>query len=1147
MPNHHVCSRCGAKLPANSPLGACPRCLLTLGLESDASGELVSAAGAGRGAAVGGKAAFLPSRSAAVQSPASGVLLNLAETMGHVPCVLLRDGPGEEMRPVRPGSDEMPNVAGGAGRYQLLGEIARGGIGAVLKGRDVDLGRDLAVKVLLEKHRDNPEMVRRFVEEAQIGGQLQHPGIVPVYEIGQFSDRRLYIAMKLVKGRTLAALLHARRSPADDRSRFLSIFEQVCQTMAYAHARGVIHRDLKPSNVMVGNFGEVQVMDWGLAKVLDQGGAVDDEQSSHSREDTSAIRTMRSGTDAGESRAGSVVGTPAYMAPEQARGELATVDERADVFGLGSILCEMLTGQPAYLGKSEVDLCRWAEHGDLAETFARLDACGADAELIALARSCLAASPADRPRDAGMVCASLSAYLSGVQQRLRAPELAEAEANARVAEERKRRLLTLGLTMSMVVIAVLGAGGWAWIANERAVRRQVADREFETAYDEALMLRAQARSAPADDASKWIEAAESAKRAKAIAARGEGAAELRDRAESLLTTVIHEQRNEKARLEDRRMVERLAEIHADFAVHLDRAKTEAEYAAAFRDYGIDLDSLDTEEAGRLIAARPTAVELAGALDQWASFRRGPSPDISGARSLVAIAKTADPDPWRNRLRDALSDRKRAPEVLKELAASAEVEKLSTASVTRLASALSWSGDRDLAITLLRGAQRAHPDDFWINSDLAHQLARTGQFDDAARYYSAAVAIRPRSAFAVRSLANALRDAGRLEDAAAMFRESLRLKPDDAHARVDLGTVLMSLGKRDEALAEFVQAKRLEPDNGMVRMAIADSLAGSGQWNEAIQELRDAVAHEPQLRRRRGHHWPKWMLLDKLGVLLFKTGQVDDAVAALREAIELAPDFAPAHNNLGRALLAKDELSAALESFRRAHYLSASDKRWHHPFDDMVEDVERRIALDARLPAVLRGDDTPADADERAEFARLCASKRLFAASARLWSEAFTERPDLADDLKAGNRFAAACSAAMAGCGHGRDEPLPDETARRQWREQARQWLEADLAAYRTLVESGTPAERALPPKQLGLWRVVPELADLRNPGAIGQLSDAERQVWRELWARANQLYDLSSVTPHVMPATMHTPPGPPLGRAGPLGQRPPQGARKRER
>ena len=181
-------------------------------------------------------------------------------------------------------------------------------MGVVIKGRDSDLGRDLAVKVLLEQHREKPDLIRRFVEEAQISGQLQHPGVVPVYELGTLADHRPYVAMKLVKGRTLAALLAERAGPAEDRARLLGIFEQVCLTMAYAHVRGVVHRDLKPSNIMVGSFGEVQVMDWGLAKVLPKGGIADDEDAGRIRHET-VIQTGRTGTDAELSQAGSVMGT----------------------------------------------------------------------------------------------------------------------------------------------------------------------------------------------------------------------------------------------------------------------------------------------------------------------------------------------------------------------------------------------------------------------------------------------------------------------------------------------------------------------------------------------------------------------------------------------------------------------------------------------------------------------------------------------------------------------------------------------------------------------------------------------------------------------------------------------------------------------
>jgi tRNA A-37 threonylcarbamoyl transferase component Bud32 len=161
----------------------------------------------------------------------------------------------------------------GASRYELAGEIGQGGMGCVLQGYDRHLRRDLAVKMLRPEFQDQPHLLRRFLREARVGARLQHPGIVPVYELGEFADRQPYFTMKLVRGRTLKALLKERPSPDAGLPRFLGIFEQVCQTLAYAHAQGVLHRDLKPANVMVGAFGEVQVMDWGLAKVLSRGGA----------------------------------------------------------------------------------------------------------------------------------------------------------------------------------------------------------------------------------------------------------------------------------------------------------------------------------------------------------------------------------------------------------------------------------------------------------------------------------------------------------------------------------------------------------------------------------------------------------------------------------------------------------------------------------------------------------------------------------------------------------------------------------------------------------------------------------------------------------------------------------------------------------
>ncbi|MCK6460831.1 MAG: serine/threonine protein kinase, partial [Planctomycetes bacterium] len=409
-------------------------------------------------------------------------------------------------------------AAGTEGRYQILGEVARGGVGVVLKSRDVDLGRDVAMKVLRDEHVEDDGVVQRFIEEAQIGAQLQHPGIVPVYELGVRADRRPYFTMKLIRGRTLASLLSERTDLVQDRRRFLSIFEAVCQTMAYAHARGIIHRDLKPANVMVGTYGEVLVVDWGIGKVLTQGGVADERKAKQVAQDLSVIATVRSEGTGSESLVGSVMGTPRYMPPEQARGEIERLDERADVFGLGAILCEILTGKPPYAAADERDALLQAARGDLADATRRIERCGAAAELLQLAKSCLAPAAPARPKHAGAVAREIGAYLASVEERAKAARTAAAEARVKAEEERKRRKLSIALSAAVVATVVLC--GAAWFAAERGRRQRAeeASRAADHAIEEATLLRGKA--AAGTDLGAWREVVSAARRADAIARSG---------------------------------------------------------------------------------------------------------------------------------------------------------------------------------------------------------------------------------------------------------------------------------------------------------------------------------------------------------------------------------------------------------------------------------------------------------------------------------------------------------------------------------------------------------------------------------------------------------------------------------------------------
>jgi eukaryotic-like serine/threonine-protein kinase len=522
-----------------------------------------------------------------------------------------------------------------------------------------------------------------------------------------------------------------------------------------------------------------------------------------------------------------VLGTPAYMAPEQARGALDTMDERADVFGLGSILCEILSGQPAYSGQKGVALYRMAERADLKDAFDRLEGCAVDADLIALAKSCLAPAPKDRPRDAGVVLAGLSDHFTGAERRLREAGLAQAKAETLAAEERKRRVLAVALAASVLITGLLGAGGWVWVTHDRLRVAEAVSLEVDKALNVAARKREQARAATSGDPTLWIQAIEAARRAEALLPRGETSSALRDRVRFVLAAIERERAKAEAGEKDHRMIERLAGIHNDLGVHNDPERADGEYAAAFRAYGVDLDALDPDEAGARLAVSPVATELANALDQWAFIGRGPrprrapgGPRQSGSdQRLIAVAKAADPDPWRNRLRDTLGrmneDRERKLEVLEGLAATADLDRLPEASVTRLAFALASLGRREMAIVLLKRIQRIHPDDFWVNVDLGRQLMDSGQPDAAVRFFAVAVGVRPQSGLALQNLGTALERTGQLAEAADTFRRQIALRPDSAHAHLSLGTVLMKLGDQQAAELEFREAKRLKPDDRMV--------------------------------------------------------------------------------------------------------------------------------------------------------------------------------------------------------------------------------------------------------------------------------------------------------------------------------------------
>ncbi len=279
-------------------------------------------------------------------------------------------------------------------RYTLSRLHATGGIGRVWLARDASLGRDVALKELRPERAGQPALWARFLREAQVTGQLEHPGIVPVYEVGRRPDDQApFYTMRFVRGRTLAEAArayHERRArgaagPLELRE-LLTAFVGVCQAVAYAHSRGVLHRDLKPQNVVLGDYGEVIVLDWGLARVT---GEADGDPAAGR-----APVALPGEGSRDETLAGQVLGTPAYMAPEQAEGRLDLLDVRTDVYGLGAVLYDVLEGRPPFDGPDTTAVLRRVVHEAPAPPQAL--APGVPRALQAVCLKALAKRPAER-------------------------------------------------------------------------------------------------------------------------------------------------------------------------------------------------------------------------------------------------------------------------------------------------------------------------------------------------------------------------------------------------------------------------------------------------------------------------------------------------------------------------------------------------------------------------------------------------------------------------------------------------------------------------------------------------------------------------------------------------------------------------------
>ena len=363
-------------------------------------------------------------------------------------------------------------------RYVIAQEIARGGMGAILRAVDCDVRREVAIKYMLDQTDTRKKL--RFIEEAQITGQLEHPNIVPIHELGIDARKRLFFSMKMVRGRSLAQVLdELRKNPKQaekeySQARLLNVFVSICNAVAYAHSRGVIHRDLKPANIMLGDFGEVYVMDWGLARVLNGPARPQVPDTRVASPRPSKVETSRE-PEADLTQEGAILGTPSYMPPEQAAGHIDAIDQRSDLYSLGAILYEMLTLlSPVNKEGSYIEVMIRVVAGEIAPPEQRSPQRAREGkiprELSAVAMKALARQPKDRYQSVEALRRDIERFQEG--RAVSAKHYSLRELTWKLVK--RNQAVALVVAVAVVLLTALW-GRSSWVSHrEQKMRRELA-------------------------------------------------------------------------------------------------------------------------------------------------------------------------------------------------------------------------------------------------------------------------------------------------------------------------------------------------------------------------------------------------------------------------------------------------------------------------------------------------------------------------------------------------------------------------------------------------------------------------------------------------------------------------------------------------
>jgi eukaryotic-like serine/threonine-protein kinase len=738
--------------------------------------------------------------------------------------------PNASLPPAPPRSG-LPYIPG----YELQELLGRGGMGVVYKAWHRRLNRGVALKMLLAGPYAQPQELERFLREAETVAGLRHAHIVQVYEAGDV-DGRPYFIMEFVEGGSLAHKLAGTPQPARQAA---ALVAKVAEAVQVAHQGGIVHRDLKPANILLTGDGTPKITDFGLARRLE-----------------GEARLTQSGIP---------VGTPSYMAPEQAEGRSSDVGPAADIYALGAILYELLTGRPPFRTETAVETLRQVIAQDPVPPSRLNAAVPRDVETICL--KCLEKDPRRRYASALAFAEDLQRF--GRNEPIVARPVGPTE---RALRWTQRHPTAAALVATALALLGLAIGGGVWLVQQRAERRAELRSEVGTAEVQAVSLRRQFHFHEAqaflDQARRLVEPA--------------GPDELRRRVDQAQAQLDLVAELDTARLRTATPVKGKFEP----------AGAEPLYEEAFVKAGLGRPGDDSEAVAARVGDSTVRAELVAALDDWAWITQDPARQAW----LLTVARRADPDPVRDRLRqpELWRDGPALTKVVQEtnLVRKVRVAELSPQFLTALGRALRLSGGE--AVPLLRAAQARFPKDFWLNHQLGLALETLQQWDEALGYLRVAAAMRPDIGLIHLNVGVALYNKGRLDEAIEQFQEALRLDPEASAVHWNLGGALYDKGRLDEAIEHFQEAIRLDPNSAGLHINLGVALFDKGQVDEAIRHYQEAIRLEPKTSALAHRH---------LGTALQDQGRSDEAIGHFQQAVRLDANLARAGTYLFNCLFA----------------------------------------------------------------------------------------------------------------------------------------------------------------------------------------------------------------------------------------------------